>query len=218
MVKVRRHVRSPGRHRADHARNRLPTHRRYHPGPERLTHMNRPRRSPHFDRDRDELRREAKPIGLLVHDGLVRRQLARWMAEDAHRVKPVQRRIALDVPYRWICCPRRNWPCRTGTPTLLRTCDTSGTMPCSPIFRESIRARCVLRGLHCTSDSKTQRMKGAMCCPLGSSTKTDGMPQVPRKRIRRPRRDLIRKGNRRSRRSTTTSPPISGACQGAFDY
>jgi hypothetical protein len=41
--------------------------------------------------------------GLLVHDGLVRRQLARWIDEDAAKVPKVEQRIGLKIPCRWIC-------------------------------------------------------------------------------------------------------------------
>jgi V8-like Glu-specific endopeptidase len=42
-------------------------------------------------------------LGLLLHDALVRNQVRRWMAQDAPRPKRVQRRIPLEVPYRWVC-------------------------------------------------------------------------------------------------------------------
>ncbi len=35
--------------------------------------------------------------------GVVRRDIERWMAEDAPKVPKVERRIALEIPYRWIC-------------------------------------------------------------------------------------------------------------------
>lgn len=41
--------------------------------------------------------------GLLLHEGLVRRRVAQWMAEDAPRPKVVKRRIPLEVPHRWVC-------------------------------------------------------------------------------------------------------------------
>ena len=39
--------------------------------------------------------------GLLLHEGLVRRRVTQWMAEDAPKPKP--RRIPLEVPQRWVC-------------------------------------------------------------------------------------------------------------------
>jgi V8-like Glu-specific endopeptidase len=39
--------------------------------------------------------------GLLLHDGLVRRRVAQWMADDAPKPKP--RRIPLELPHRWVC-------------------------------------------------------------------------------------------------------------------
>uniref|UniRef100_UPI0039B9B733 trypsin-like serine peptidase n=1 Tax=Albidovulum sp. TaxID=1872424 RepID=UPI0039B9B733 len=42
-------------------------------------------------------------IGVFVHDRIVRGLVERWMAEDAPRPRPVQRRIALEIPYRWVC-------------------------------------------------------------------------------------------------------------------
>lgn len=41
--------------------------------------------------------------GLLLHEGLVHRRLRQWMAEDAPRPRATPRRIALEVPYRWVC-------------------------------------------------------------------------------------------------------------------
>ena len=34
---------------------------------------------------------------------MVRGEVDRWIAEDAPKSRPVQRRIALEVPYRWVC-------------------------------------------------------------------------------------------------------------------
>ncbi|WP_306534554.1 serine protease [Geobacter sp.] len=42
-------------------------------------------------------------IGVFVHDRIVRGLVERWMAEDAPRPRPVERRIALEIPYRWVC-------------------------------------------------------------------------------------------------------------------
>jgi len=42
-------------------------------------------------------------LGLLLHDRLVLDQVSRWRAEDTPTPKRVQRRIPLEVPYRWVC-------------------------------------------------------------------------------------------------------------------
>jgi len=42
-------------------------------------------------------------IAVFAHDTLVQRQVRRWMEEDEPRPRPVKRRIALEIPYRWVC-------------------------------------------------------------------------------------------------------------------
>ena len=42
-------------------------------------------------------------LAVFVHDRLVRRTVEGWMAEDAPKPRRVQRRIALEIPYRWVC-------------------------------------------------------------------------------------------------------------------
>ncbi|HKQ79438.1 MAG TPA: trypsin-like serine protease [Blastocatellia bacterium] len=42
-------------------------------------------------------------IAVFAHDALVQRLMRRWMAEDAPRPHPVERRIAIEIPYRWVC-------------------------------------------------------------------------------------------------------------------
>ena len=42
-------------------------------------------------------------IAVFAHDGLMQRLLRQWMAQDAPRSPRVERRIALEIPYRWVC-------------------------------------------------------------------------------------------------------------------
>ena len=42
-------------------------------------------------------------IAVFAYERIVRRFVQRWMAEDAPGARPVERRIALEVPYQWIC-------------------------------------------------------------------------------------------------------------------
>ena len=41
------------------------------------------------------------PMAVFVE--MVRNEIGPWMAEDAPRARPVESRIALEVPYRWVC-------------------------------------------------------------------------------------------------------------------
>jgi V8-like Glu-specific endopeptidase len=42
-------------------------------------------------------------IAVFAHDGLMQTHLRRWMAEDAPTPPRIERRIALEIPYRWVC-------------------------------------------------------------------------------------------------------------------
>jgi V8-like Glu-specific endopeptidase len=42
-------------------------------------------------------------IAVFAHDNLMQRVLRQWMAQDAPRPPRVERRIALEIPYRWAC-------------------------------------------------------------------------------------------------------------------
>jgi V8-like Glu-specific endopeptidase len=42
-------------------------------------------------------------IAVFAHDALVQRQVRLWMAEDAPRPRPMERRIAIEIPHRWVC-------------------------------------------------------------------------------------------------------------------
>ena len=65
--------------------------------------MDRAGRPPHLIGIVAAYDRLPNQIAVFAHDAIVQRQVQRWMAEDAPRPRPVQRRIALEVPYRWIC-------------------------------------------------------------------------------------------------------------------